>query len=87
MTGYYAKVTIVLKEKRWVFPKDRFVEYEPKDEVWARALGYGHEENRREVVLPCTMIRSVTTQPRNNLIETDVLLTYVENPVLFKEQS
>lgn len=28
---------------RWVFPARRFVEFEPKDEKWARAIGYGHE--------------------------------------------
>lgn len=33
-------------ERVWVFPKDRFVEYEPKDEPWCRALGIGHEETR-----------------------------------------
>lgn len=36
----------------WVFPKDRFVEYEPKDEWWCRKYGLGHEEVRpkQEVV-------------------------------------
>lgn len=33
-------------ESVWVFPEDRFVEYEKKDEAWARKLGYGHEELR-----------------------------------------
>jgi hypothetical protein len=31
-------------EKVWVFPKDRFVEYEPSDEWWCRKYGFGHEE-------------------------------------------
>lgn len=37
-------VTEYAVEHRWVFPEDRFVEYEPKDEAWARPLGYGREE-------------------------------------------
>lgn len=30
-------------ETRWEFPKERFVEYEPKDESWCRKLGIGRE--------------------------------------------
>lgn len=30
-------------EKEWEFPKDKFVEYEPSDEKWARRLGFGKE--------------------------------------------
>jgi hypothetical protein len=39
-------------DRVWVFPKDRFVEYEPKDEWWCRKYGFGHEEVRpkQEVV-------------------------------------
>lgn len=33
-------------DRVWVFPKERFVEYEPKDEGWCRKLGIGHEEVR-----------------------------------------
>jgi hypothetical protein len=33
-------------DKVWVFPQDRFVEYEPKDEWWCRKYGFGHEETR-----------------------------------------
>jgi hypothetical protein len=33
-------------EKVWVFPQDKFVEYEPKDEWWCRKYGFGHEETR-----------------------------------------
>jgi hypothetical protein len=36
-------------EKVWVFPKDRFVEYEPSDEWWCRKYGFGHEETRPAV--------------------------------------
>lgn len=28
----------------WEFPKDRFIEYEPKDESWCRKLGIGKEK-------------------------------------------
>lgn len=31
-------------ERKWIFPEDRFVIYEPKDEKWCRWLGIGHEE-------------------------------------------
>jgi hypothetical protein len=31
------------RPKKWIFPKDRFVEYEPKDEWWCRKYGFGHE--------------------------------------------
>lgn len=27
----------------WIFPKERFVEYGPEDEWWARKYGFGHE--------------------------------------------
>ena len=30
----------------WRFPVDRLVEYEPRDEAWARPLGFGREETR-----------------------------------------
>lgn len=33
----------LLYSTEWVFPERRFIEYEPKDEQWARPLGYGHE--------------------------------------------
>ena len=29
--------------RAWVFPVDRFVEYEPEDEWWARKYGLGYE--------------------------------------------
>ncbi len=31
----------------WVFPVEPFVEYEPKDEVWCRFFGIGHEDGDR----------------------------------------
>lgn len=34
---------------QWIFPDDRFVEYDESDEVWARGLGFGHEEEHVEV--------------------------------------
>jgi hypothetical protein len=39
-------VTADAVEKVWQFPDHRFVEYEPKDETWARPLGYGREVDR-----------------------------------------
>lgn len=30
-------------ENRWEFPSDRFIEYEPSDEVWARPIRFGKE--------------------------------------------
>ncbi len=36
--------SVVRKEKRWRFPKDRFIEYGPEDEWWGRKYGFGHEE-------------------------------------------
>lgn len=45
------RLTLVKSEaacdRVWEFPKDRFVEYEPKDEGWCRRLGFG-----REVIVP-----------------------------------
>lgn len=37
-------ITAIVRRSFWVFPKTRFVEYETRDEVWARRLGFGHEE-------------------------------------------
>lgn len=30
--------------ERWVFPEERFVEYEESDEDWCRYFGFGHSE-------------------------------------------
>ena len=32
-----------LFHREWVFPKERYVEYEPKDESWCRCFGFGKE--------------------------------------------
>jgi hypothetical protein len=37
--------------KKWVFPKERFWEYEPSDEKWCRQLGIGHEEETSEPLI------------------------------------
>ena len=29
-------------ETKWIFPKDRFVEWGPEDESFCRAAGFGH---------------------------------------------
>lgn len=38
--SHFAMVTV------WEFPKDRFVEYGPEDEWWARKVGFGREVSR-----------------------------------------
>jgi hypothetical protein len=35
-------------KQKWVFPKDRFVEYEEKDKIWAIPLKIGHWEDTDE---------------------------------------
>jgi len=42
----FADENIPIKQEtgRIIFPKDRFVEYEPSDEPWALALGLAHKE-------------------------------------------
>ena len=47
--GSVVGVRIVEIVKEWEFPKDRFVEYEPKDERWCRLLGIGREVVREHV--------------------------------------
>ena len=37
-------LTLTYRCPQWIFPADRFVEYEPSDEVWCRPLGIGKEE-------------------------------------------
>lgn len=60
MIGYFTKLTVTKNKKRWIFAKDRFVEYEKCDEVWTRALGYGYETDcDQEIIIPCAMIRSI----------------------------
>jgi hypothetical protein len=48
--GTPVRVSEHVVEKVWVFPKDRFVEYEPSDEWWCRKYGFGHEEVRPAVM-------------------------------------
>ena len=81
MVGYCTKLTFTVNRKRWIFPNDRFTEYEQKDEVWARVLGYGHEEgNDQEIIIPCAMIESITVpESSNNLIKTNINLIYIGN--------
>jgi hypothetical protein len=35
-------------KQKWVFPKDRFVEYEEKDKIWAIPLKIGYWEDTDE---------------------------------------
>jgi hypothetical protein len=35
--------------KQWVPPSDPFIEFESKDEAWAKKLGFGHEEDRKVI--------------------------------------
>lgn len=37
------KLTTIMHERRWEFHDDRFVEYGPEDEPWAKPLGFGKE--------------------------------------------
>ena len=30
--------------RKWIFPKDRFVEWGPEDESYCRFAGFGHEQ-------------------------------------------
>ena len=43
-------VVTTRRVRRWVFPKDQFVEYEQKDEVWCRPLGIGSEHEFTETL-------------------------------------
>lgn len=37
----------------WVFPEDRFVEYGPEDEWWAKKVGFGHRGTvKKESIIP-----------------------------------
>lgn len=77
MVGSFAKLTVITNEKRWIFPKDRFVEYEKCDEVWARALGYGYEQGcEQKIEIPCTIQAINISNPNSSLIETNFYLKY-----------
>lgn len=44
----------------WVYPRDRFIEYGPEDEWWARKLGFGHEELREQTIhIPRGFIKKI----------------------------
>ncbi len=49
-------ITAVYAKKRWVFPKEEFVEYEPKDELWCRPLGIGREVSEATTVCAPRMV-------------------------------
>ncbi len=34
---------VKLTKKKWVFPYDKYIEYGPEDEWWARKQGFGYE--------------------------------------------
>lgn len=53
-------LTIIQDVKVWVFPSDRFIEYGPEDEWWARRLSFGHEEIReRTIHVPRAIVNRV----------------------------
>lgn len=41
--GSVYSLTLKRTEKYWEFPQERFVEYGPEDEWWARKYGFGQE--------------------------------------------
>ena len=43
------QATVRINRRRWLLPWDRFVEWEPSDEVWAKPLGIGENDS---VMLP-----------------------------------
>jgi len=43
-------LTFTRRRKVWVFPPDRFVEYGPEDEWWARKYEFGHEHEVSETI-------------------------------------
>lgn len=43
ITGLQVVFDETLVEPVWEFPKERFVEYGPEDECWARRIGFGRE--------------------------------------------
>lgn len=52
----------------WVFPKDRFITYEKKDEEWCRPLGIGHQE-----IHPGCYLIQYPGEPMTLLIHPDLL--------------
>ena len=60
MIGTTTSITMAHKVKRWEFPVERFVEYEPKDEEWCRPARIGREvESIQTVTIPNVRITSV----------------------------
>ena len=57
--GQTQEIKMTYPRKVWEFPKSRFVEYEPRDEAWARPLGFGKEVRRDTVI---TYPRAVITR-------------------------
>lgn len=42
--GFEVVLDSTLTESQWMFPERRFVEWEAKDESWARKMGWGYEK-------------------------------------------
>jgi hypothetical protein len=60
IAGQVRKLEFITKQKVWVFPPDRFVQYGPEDEWWARKYGFGHEEVQLcRVVIPHAVITGI----------------------------
>lgn len=51
LTGLEVILDESMVVKKWVFPKDRFVQWGPEDEAYCRFAHYGHEEK-----IPCSTI-------------------------------
>ena len=45
-----ADITIHVTKRKWDFPRERFVEYEPQDELWCRPLGIGREVDAMDTI-------------------------------------
>lgn len=48
--GQTCSLTLSFPRRRWRFPEERFVSYEPSDEPWCRYLGIGEEVEEVESV-------------------------------------
>lgn len=74
LPGRLIGLTIFKNKKVWQFPRDRFVEYGPEDESWARAIGFGKEI---EVTDSVEMFGHISDfrilEPYNNLIESELV--------------
>ncbi len=55
--GRLVNVALTSTRRGWLFPVDRFVEYEPSDEAWARPLGFGQEGDvATEIKAQCAVV-------------------------------